>query len=80
MRDANQQRIGGTTVHVGDCLIWAAIFYLDSPTDYRECLPFRQLVRTTGDLVILDDVTPSRFRVVSLLADKIRAIRSSLVW
>lgn len=24
---------------VGDCRIWAVIFYLDSPTDYREYLP-----------------------------------------
>src|SRR5262252_7746457 len=28
-------------VHVKDCRIWAEIRYLDSPTDYRECLPGR---------------------------------------
>ena len=32
-------KIGGLAVYVGDCYIWAAIAYLDSPTDYRECLP-----------------------------------------
>jgi len=26
-------------LHVQDCRIWAEISYLDSPTDYRECLP-----------------------------------------
>jgi hypothetical protein len=25
-------------LHVQDCRIWAEISYLDSPTDYRECL------------------------------------------
>jgi len=29
------------SVHVKDCQIWAEIRYLDSPTDYRECLPGR---------------------------------------
>jgi hypothetical protein len=36
----NQDRqIGGEPVHVRDCYIWAEIYYLDSPTDYREYLP-----------------------------------------
>ncbi len=25
--------------HIGDCYVWAEIYYLDSPTDYREYLP-----------------------------------------
>ena len=29
----------GATSHVRDCQMWAEIDYLDSPTDYRECLP-----------------------------------------
>lgn len=29
----------GTSFRVRDCYIWAEIFYLDSPTDYREYLP-----------------------------------------
>ena len=64
---------------MADCFIWAAIFYLDSPTDYRECLPFQQLVHATGDLVMLDDVTASWFGVVSLVAARIRGIWRSLV-
>jgi len=31
--------MGGEGVHIGDCYVWAEIYYLDSPTDYREYLP-----------------------------------------
>lgn len=57
-----QARIGGTAAHVGDCLVWAEIYYLDSPTDYRECLPnhHRQPVRIDSQLVMLDEVLPTR--------------------
>ena len=33
------KEIGGEAFHVGDCHVWSAIYYLDSLTDYRECLP-----------------------------------------
>lgn len=49
--------IGGKHVHVNDCYIWSEIYYLDSTTDYRECLPrpaVRQSPIATGDLVMLD--------------------------
>jgi hypothetical protein len=36
----HSERIGGGTVYVSDCHLWATIRYLDSATDYRECLPF----------------------------------------
>ena len=36
---ADHQRMGGEGVHIGDCYVWAEIYYLDSPTDYREYLP-----------------------------------------
>ena len=35
------ERVGGQAIHVGNCEIWAGIFYLDSPTDYREFLAER---------------------------------------
>ena len=47
--------MGGESVHVGDCHVWAEISYLDSPTDYRELLPVASQSRITGDLVMLDD-------------------------
>jgi hypothetical protein len=40
-----------------DCRIWAEIDYLDSPTDYRECLPGAQtppLAADDSDPVLLD--------------------------
>ena len=52
-----KEQIGGSAVHVGDCYIWAAISYLDSPTDYRECLPHgrRQTAVSDDELVMLDE-------------------------
>ena len=35
------KKLAGYSVHVEDCYIWSAIYYLDSPTDYREYLPRR---------------------------------------
>jgi hypothetical protein len=34
------ETIGGSAVRLDDCHVWAAISYLDSPTDYREYLPY----------------------------------------
>jgi hypothetical protein len=49
------KHIGGGSFHVGDCYIWSAIHYLDSPNDYREYLPQEVLPRISGDdLVMLD--------------------------
>ncbi len=53
------ERIGGQVVHVGDCQVWAEIFYLDSSTDYREYLPQKSDVRTTDsgeDLAMLGEL------------------------
>ena len=49
--------VGGNSVHVRDCRIWAEINYLDSPTDYREYLPVdRNLSRhhAFGDPTVFD--------------------------
>lgn len=53
----NHPRIGGDSVRIGDCCIWAEIRYLDSPTYYREYLPPNTIhPRQTldHDLVMLD--------------------------
>ena len=44
-------------VHIQDCRIWAEIYYLDSPTDYREYLApgSMQLRESRSDLVMLED-------------------------
>jgi hypothetical protein len=36
---ADHQRMGGESVHISDCYVWAEIYYLNSTTDYREYLP-----------------------------------------
>ena len=33
---ADHQRMGGEGVHIGDCYVWAEIYYLNSTSDYRE--------------------------------------------
>jgi hypothetical protein len=54
-----QKQIGGTAIHVGDCRVWAEIYYLDSPTDYREFLPCNEPRPVPArELVLLDDMTP----------------------
>jgi hypothetical protein len=54
----NQDKeIGGQPVHVRDCYVWAEIYYLDSPTNYREYLPSQPVDPSTvhlDDLVMLD--------------------------
>jgi hypothetical protein len=56
---ARSQHTGGTPVHIGDCHIWAEIYYLDSPTDYREFLPGQHVQSGSGDheLVMSDSTT-----------------------
>jgi len=57
---------GGATSHVGDCYIWAEIYYLDSVSDYREYLGSQSHDATSdfGELVMLDEMTPSPLWVV----------------
>jgi len=50
----NRKSEGG--IHIGDCYVWAEIYYLDSRTDYREYLPQHCAQRRAvgGDLVMLE--------------------------
>jgi len=61
MSDATPHRIGGSPAYIGDCYLWAEIYYLDSPTDYREFLPGKRVPDDTAgqNLVLLDDFAPS---------------------
>ena len=46
----------GNSFCVSNCEVWAAIYYLDSATDYRECLSGKGYQETASDsLVLLDD-------------------------
>ena len=62
MSEPNERtQTGEATNHVRDCHIWAEIYYLDSATDYRECLvpKVRNPQSDFGELVMLDEMTPS---------------------
>ena len=55
--------IGGDAFHIRDSYIWAEIYYLDSPSDYREYLPHNQLRResfASADLTMLDSSKQSK--------------------
>jgi hypothetical protein len=56
----NGESEGG--VRIGDCYVWAEIYYLDSPTDYREYLPQHRARQcpVADDLVMLDSSVFSR--------------------
>jgi hypothetical protein len=54
--------VAANCFHVRDCYVWAEIYYLDSPTDYREYLPQNKTSAPAagrGNLVMLDEVRPS---------------------
>lgn len=50
----HEKQIEGMLIHVRDCQIWAEIYYLDSPTDYREYLPQSPLTVSQHALAMLD--------------------------
>jgi hypothetical protein len=64
--------------NVGDSQIWAEIFYLDSPTAYRECLQQDAGLSSADKLTMLEDpsstaaLTPET--LIRLLVISIRAI------
>jgi len=55
---------------VGDCYIWAEIQYLDSSTDYRECLPGAppSVTLANDELVMLDSSSVSWTRTITLFS------------
>jgi hypothetical protein len=66
MSEPNEHtQAGGATSHVGDCYIWAEIYYLDSATDYRECVARAMREASNfGELVMLDEKRQSPLWVV----------------
>ena len=71
-----------TSFSVSDCYIWAEIHYLDSATDYRECLPDASLKRAPqvgDDLVMLDSSAVCWSGVVGILLGMVAGI-AGLAW
>ena len=58
-RGSANQHINGWPI--GDSCVWAAISYLDSATDYRECLP-----QNSRDVAMSGDDNNSPYAVSSL--------------
>jgi hypothetical protein len=60
-RNPKIEAIGGQAFRVGDCRVWAEIYYLDSPTHYREYIntDARHNNLPEGhELMMLTDITP----------------------
>ena len=71
-----------SSFRVGDCFIWTEIHYLDSATDYRECLPEPSLQRVpevVDDLVMLDSSAVCWPGVVGILLGMVAGI-AGLAW
>jgi hypothetical protein len=67
---AETRDIDGAGFHIRDCYVWAEIWYLDSPTSYRECLPENghTQARRDDDFILLDSRGPrDRTRLSSLM-------------
>jgi hypothetical protein len=58
----------GFAVHVKDCYLWAQIQYLDSCTDYRECIRIGQMLTLSAELTTEDERTPYRFEAIGVFA------------
>ena len=54
---AEHKRMGGEVIHIGDCQVWVEIHYLDSQTNYRECLPQKRKPFRSDEFLLL---CPSR--------------------
>ena len=67
-REPHEIQLGGTEVHIKDCYLWAEIHYLDSPTDYRECIRPGHVPDLSGDFSIEDDRTPCHFEALGGLS------------
>lgn len=71
-----------SSFRTGDCYIWSEIHYLDSATDYRECLPGGRLKsnpEVVDDLVMLDSSAVCWPGVVGILLGAVAGI-AGLAW
>ena len=79
------KKLGGYSVHVGDCYIWSEIYYLDSPTDYRECLllhpiPPCNIPRSGFSILESSENNPSHLFLTILVFLASCLIICSLLW
>jgi len=56
-----ERQSGDVGIHVKDSYLWGAIQYLDSPTDYRECIrPSYMPALSSDDFTTEDERTSCR--------------------
>jgi hypothetical protein len=68
-----KKETAGNAFYVSDCYVWSAIYYLDSPTNYREYIPHYGVSPAIlrDNLVMLDSSTkrislPASFHIFSI--------------
>ena len=79
----DRTEIRGEAIHVGDCYVWAEIYYLDSPTDYREYISnhVSQPSTATGEeFITLDNAGQFSWGAVSKLLVVLLAMLFTLTW
>jgi len=78
-----REEIGGEGIHVRDCYVWMEIYYLDSPSHYREyLLQDRHWNPNDAPLVMLDspiDLRGSLAAVLFLMAGLVECLLLYLV-
>jgi hypothetical protein len=79
-----RKQIGGEATHVRDCYVWTEIHYLDSPSDYRECLPQDRYSNPDEGLAVLPSPRPSVRSVRSVVGPSLGivliAVLIALFW
>ena len=90
MQKSQFHRVGGNEFYVSDCQVWAEIWYLDSPTNYREYIEKdssqtpNKLQPPKAELQMLDELrSPARVMahsIVSWIFHSLRPILSLQVW
>jgi hypothetical protein len=68
------EQIGGAPYRIADAYVWAAIYYLDSPTDFRECLPRRRSKKVGRAAIVGFGLVLAVVAVVAGLAALSRAL------
>jgi hypothetical protein len=69
-----RKEIGGEGIHIRDCYVWAEIYYLDSPSDYREYLPQDRHWRPDGHRLEMLDSPRQSLRSARDLSDSLAAV------
>jgi hypothetical protein len=77
----NRSQVGGNAFFVNDSCVWAEIYYLDSPTDYREYLAqYASIPKLDSELLILDSCSKGVLNARLILAGSLAIILCTAVF